>query len=400
MPTLSNVAEIIMGQSPPSNTYNDIGDGLPFYQGKTDFGFKYPKPRLYCSSPQKIAETGDILISVRAPVGPTNIAPEKSCIGRGLSAIRAVSIDPDFLFFNLRHIEPYVASLGTGSTFTAINKHHLANLEVNSYNFKTSEQRFIAYILSTVQTAIEQQERLITLTRELKSSLMRKLFTEGLRGEKQKETEIGLVPESWEVLPLDKLLRKTQYGLSLRGESAGNCGILRMTNQKEGRISPDNMQFVDLDEGDLKKYRVEKGDLLFNRTNSFELVGRTAIFDIEGEYVFASYLIRLTTVDKILNPFFLNHYLNWDDSQYHLKSIATRAISQSNISATRLRTFKVPVPRIEEQVEILQSIDTVDKKIAVLGRKKRSLEELFAALLHQLMTGQIRVNDIDLPVLN
>ena len=131
MATLSSVAEIIMGQSPPSDTYNDQGEGLPFYQGKTDFGLKYPAPRLYCTAPQKTAEAGDILISVRAPVGPTNIAPEKSCIGRGLAAIRAKGIDAEFLFFNLRYVEPYIASLGTGSTFTAINKHHLADFEVN-----------------------------------------------------------------------------------------------------------------------------------------------------------------------------------------------------------------------------------------------------------------------------
>lgn len=400
MPTLSSVADIIMGQSPPSSSYNETGDGLPFYQGKTDFGLKHPTPRLYCSSPLKVAEARDILISVRAPVGPTNLALEKSCIGRGLSAIRAQSIDSEFLFFNLRYIEPQIASLGTGSTFTAINKYHLENLEVNPSDFDLTEQRRIAHILSTVQTAIEQQERLIALTRELKAALMRKLFTEGLHGEKQKESEIGLVPESWKVQPLDELLAQTQYGLSVRGDTSGNCGILRMTNQVEGRISTDKMQYVSIDEGVLEKYRLESGDILFNRTNSLELVGRTAIFDIEGEYVFASYLIRLKTDQERLNPFFLNHYLNWDESQRRLKSIALRAVSQSNISATRLRTFQVPVPSSAVQIEINASIDTVTEKIERHRRRKALLEELFRSLLHQLMTGQIRVNDIDLPDLN
>jgi len=88
MPELSSIADLIMGQSPPSTTYNLEGDGLPFFQGKTDFGSRHPRPRQFCSAPLKIANPGDILISIRAPVGPTNIADEECCIGRGLAAIR------------------------------------------------------------------------------------------------------------------------------------------------------------------------------------------------------------------------------------------------------------------------------------------------------------------------
>jgi type I restriction enzyme S subunit len=254
------------------------------------------------------------------------------------------------------------------------------------------EQRRIAHILTTVQTAIEQQARLIALTRELKRALMRKLFTEGLRGEKQKETEIGLVPDGWDVLPLNELLTQTQYGLSVRGEEAGSYGILRMTNQADGKISTAKMQYVSISKKDYENYRLNHGDILFNRTNSIELVGRTAIFDIDGDYVFASYLIRVRTDQKRLNPFFLNHYLNWDESQKRLKTIALRAVSQSNISATRLRTFHVPVPTLDEQAEINQSIDVVNKKIGFHQQKKELLEELFRTLLHQLMTGEIRTD--------
>lgn len=89
---LSDVAKIIMGQSPPSSTYNSTGKGLPFFQGKTDFGEMYPTPRVYCTEPNRIAEPGDILITVRAPVGPTNINFVQSCIGRGLAAIRVFKI--------------------------------------------------------------------------------------------------------------------------------------------------------------------------------------------------------------------------------------------------------------------------------------------------------------------
>jgi type I restriction enzyme S subunit len=258
------------------------------------------------------------------------------------------------------------------------------------------EQRKIAAILGTVQRAIEEQERLLRLTTELKKSLLHQLFTEGLRGEPQKMTEIGPVPESWEVKPIGEYLTEAQYGISAKGSESGSYAVLRMTNQIQGRISSQNLQYVDLTLDQFQKFRVEREDILFNRTNSFDLVGRTAIFDLEGDFVFASYLIRMRTIAERLRPFFLNHYFNWEDTQLRLKSIATRAISQSNISASRLRGFLVPVPRPEEQTEIVEKLEYVDQKSSIHARKHTILANLFRTLLHQLMTARIRVDNLDL----
>src|SRR5207249_4059524 len=212
----SDVADLNMGQSPPSSTYNDAGVGLPFFQGKVDFGFRHPTPRVYCSLPQKIAEPGDILISIRAPVGPLNICDQRACIGRGLGAIRAKSIDPEYLYFDLMHSERRIVSLGTGSTFQSINRSQLGSVTVNPHGFDLGEQRQIAAVLSAVQRAIERQERLIALTDELKKALMHKLFTEGTRGEPQKQTEIGPVPESWQTKRLGSLVTRVSKVASPR----------------------------------------------------------------------------------------------------------------------------------------------------------------------------------------
>lgn len=126
---LGEVADIIMGQSPPSSTYNNKKIGLPFYQGKFEFGEMYPTPRVWCSKPKKIAENGDILLSVRAPVGPTNICNEKCCIGRGLAAVRYFSCNEHrFIFYFFRSIERQISRIGTGSTFSAISKSQIENL--------------------------------------------------------------------------------------------------------------------------------------------------------------------------------------------------------------------------------------------------------------------------------
>ena len=112
-----------MGQSPPSTTYNRSCDGLPFFQGKAEFGDLYPTVNLYCSQPNKIAKKGATLLSVRAPVGPTNLAQQDCCIGRGLAAIHTCGgIAPKFLLYLIRSIEPDISGKGTGSTFKAITK--------------------------------------------------------------------------------------------------------------------------------------------------------------------------------------------------------------------------------------------------------------------------------------
>ena len=178
---LNRIARIIMGQSPPSETYNKDGIGMPFLQGKMEFGRIYPSPVMYTSDPIKIAESNDVLISVRAPVGDVNIAPYRVCIGRGLAAIR---FDPNqanyiFFFYYFQSIKERLETLGKGSTFKAITKKDLEELTV--VNPPLKEQKSIGEILSTVDRAIElYREERIRLDR-LKRGLMDLLLTGKVR---------------------------------------------------------------------------------------------------------------------------------------------------------------------------------------------------------------------------
>jgi len=129
--SMNNVCAIILGQSPPSSTYNANGEGLPFFQGKAEFGERYPIVIKYCSTPKKTAQKNDILISVRAPVGPTNIAPSECCIGRGLAAIRPLeNIEHLYVFYYLRSIEHELSKIGTGTTFKAISGSDLRSIQI------------------------------------------------------------------------------------------------------------------------------------------------------------------------------------------------------------------------------------------------------------------------------
>lgn len=166
MMKLEDCATIIAGQSPKSEYYNTDGNGLPFFQGKADFGELYPQIRVYCSNPIKIAEKDDILLSVRAPVGPTNLAPTRVCIGRGLSAIRPnKEIERKYLLLYFRYFEAQLSSKGTGTTFKAITQQTIRNLEIPVLPLK-EQQRIVSHIeerfseldkgVETLQTIKEQ----------------------------------------------------------------------------------------------------------------------------------------------------------------------------------------------------------------------------------------------------
>ena len=180
----SYVAELIMGQSPSSDTYNLEGNGIPFFQGKKEFGDISPVVEKYCSLPKKIAYPGDILMSVRAPVGPTNLANLECCIGRGLAAIRPNSenIKTSFLLFYFKHFQSEIEKKGKGSTFSAITKSALENTIVPIPKIKKQDD-VVLYLNSVLikskltQSKLEEQ---LAYLKQLKSSILSKAFSGNL----------------------------------------------------------------------------------------------------------------------------------------------------------------------------------------------------------------------------
>lgn len=261
------------------------------------------------------------------------------------------------------------------------------------------EAEAIGSALDLVIHRAEKGAQELALVQDLKRAAARELFTRGMERGPQKETNFGSTPEAWDMRPIGAFTRKIQYGLSIRGERSGRYPILRMNCQQNGKVVMRDLQFVDLDEPTARAYQVRPGDILFNRTNSYELVGRTAIVEMETDAVFASYLVRLSLDESRLDPRFLNHFLNWDVAQSELRKLASRGVSQANISAGKLRDFPVPVPALEEQREIIAVLDAVDAKIELHKRKRVLVDRLFASVLHKFMTGDVRVADVDLSAL-
>ena len=202
--------------------------------------------------------------------------------------------------------------------------------------------------------------------------------------------EVGAVPADWEVLPLGDLLVLSQYGLSIRGERSGAVPILRMNCQQDGRVVFRDLQFVDLEPRLLAGYRLHDGDLLFNRTNSYELVGRTAMFEGEREAVFASYLVRLRVDRNRVHPAFLNFFLNLPATQERLKGLATRGVSQSNISASKLKTLPVVLPSLDVQRRIADLLAVIQSARLVGSERIDRLRALKAATMAKLFRDGLR----------
>lgn len=180
--SLPSVCDIIMGQSPPGDTYNNLGQGMPFYQGRVDFGELSPATRVWCSTPQKVAEPGDVLLCVRAPVGPTNIASERCCVGRGLAALHCKPmLDPMFLLWTLRAREDKWSKLSAGSTFEAITR-----TQLDSFTLLVpgkEEQRTIARKMSEQWQLLLDTSNLIAVRSEQLTHLKAALLDAAFSGE-------------------------------------------------------------------------------------------------------------------------------------------------------------------------------------------------------------------------
>ncbi|WP_219063375.1 restriction endonuclease subunit S [Pseudomonas sp. UMAB-08] len=171
---------LTMGQSPPGSTYNETGDGLPFYQGRTDFGFRFPEQRVFCSAPTRLAEAGDTLISVRAPVGDVNIALESCALGRGVAGIRHPEGHQSFAFYSIRglkkHFELYD---GEGTVFGSINKKDFQTLPI----VLPSEAvlRLFEEAVAPLDVAIKLNEQELRLLTEIRDTLLPKLISGQVR---------------------------------------------------------------------------------------------------------------------------------------------------------------------------------------------------------------------------
>jgi len=342
------------------------------------------------NSSTHVVPRGNLLIVTRTGIGKLAIAPFDIAISQDITGfIPNCLIDVCYLFWALNKSQGHLKIFDQGTSINGITREDLMALRVPLPTL--FEQRKIAAILSSVDAAIQETDAIIAQTEQVKRGLMQELLTRGIGHTEFRETKVGWIPVKWEAKTLGDAKIKTQYGLSKAGNSGGKYPIIRMNNLVDGRVDVSSLQYVDIDEIDYNKYRLENGDILFNRTNSADLVGKTAIFNLIGNFVFASYIIRIICKRDVLKPEFLNFYMNWDRSQNRLKLRATTGVSQSNINAVTLKKFEIPLPPIHEQEQIAAILSSVDKELEAEREHRAWLETVKTGLMQNLLTGRKRV---------
>ncbi len=382
--TLPSVAHIIMGQSPPSSVYNSVGKGLPFYQGKTDFGELFPKPRMYCTAPIKIAEANDILISVRAPVGPTNISPARSCIGRGLAAIRPKSnLDQKYLLYFLRFYEPQLAQLGQGSTFEAVGKKELEDIEIPLPPL--AEQQRIAGILARADRLRQLRRYALQLSDGYLQAVFLQLFGDPVTN-----------PMGWEIRPLGDLIISFEGGVNFpplsEGDKASDWRVLKISSVTWGDFNPLESKPIRPNVKFDQSLIVRKGDLLISRANTTELVGAVSMVRQTPPKVLLPdklWRIKIKEDSKVL-PDFVLFVLRQDSLRKIIGDLATGSSgSMKNISKAKAATLPIPLASLKLQEQFVCIVERFERLRAQQHEAARQADHLFATLLHRAFRGEL-----------
>ncbi|CAA0081107.1 Type-1 restriction enzyme EcoKI specificity protein [Zhongshania aliphaticivorans] len=402
---LTDIAILNMGQSPSSSDVNTNGTGIVFFQGKAEFGKLYPTPKKYCTAPKKIAESGDILLSIRAPVGPTNLANQKTAIGRGLAAIKATPslTDPKFLLHYFRALEPWLSQQGTGTTFKAVSGQFLK--EITATLPPLAEQKVIAdkldELLAQVDTLKTRLDAIPAILKRFRQSVLAAAvsgkLTEEWRDNKHSFTTKELIKkldaERREVLEQEisqgnketaRLLKKIKsHSPKLPDETLPtnwewttfmqamervvdchnktapyeNDGIplIRTPDIRDGKISLDGARYISQKTYEYWSRRCppEQGDIIFTREAP---MGEAGIVPKGVTLCMGQRMMLLRPMPKFVNPEYT--LLNIQSVQFQermLKQAIGTGVKHLRVADVEALVF--PLAPLAEQTEIVRRVD-------------------------------------------
>jgi type I restriction enzyme S subunit len=402
---LASIAHIEMGQSPDSSTVKE-GDhcGVPFLQGNGEFGDTHPAPRFSCTAPMKMCRVGDILISVRAPVGAMNIADRDYCIGRGLAAVRVAGMSATLAAHLVSAAAPALRRVAQGTTFEAISKTDLASLVVMAP--PQADREPLGRVLDTLDTTIRQTEATMEKLKQVKQGLMHDLLTRGIdtngalrppqsqAPHRYKDSPLGWIPREWEARVLNDLVdqrRPIVYGILMPGQGhEGGVPVVKVKDIMGGSILLDQLLLtspaLDLE---YKRSRLKAGDLLFTIRGS---VGRTAFVPAQLEDANITQdtaRIGISGVDARFVREYLAMLLPVRFIATHTLGVAVQGINLRDV-----RRIPIAVPRPDEATAIADILNTANIRISAEALNFQKLKLQKSGLMDDLLTGRVRVTPL------
>ena len=393
------ITNYIKGKTPKVLINNGDDDTLPYLSPDYLRGVSEPEQYTKQDTKSVVIDDGEVIVLWDGSNAGEVLISKKGVLASTMTMLQfdETQIDKAYFGYSFQNLEYILKAKTAGSGIPHADKGVISKLEF--YKPSLPEQTAIANILSKVDEAIAAVQGSIAAAERLKKSLMQNLLTGRMKpdGTLRKDDEFytdekfGKVPKGWEVKRVDEIADFVQYGLNQASSETGNIPMFRMNNIVNGVMQNYPLVYVNLNEMTLGQYKLEKGDILFNRTNSMDLVGKVGVFKLEGDYVFASYLIRIR-VSKDNNPYFVNYALNSHPIQCSLRSKATPAVSQANINSKSLRGTFILIPKEKrEQDGIVSRIEQVELGINNKQQKIATLERLKKSLMQNLLTGRVRV---------
>ncbi|MEM5557449.1 restriction endonuclease subunit S [Aliarcobacter cryaerophilus] len=371
----NSVCKLIMGQSPSSDTYNSNGNGMAFFQGKKEFGEIYPTVEQYTTEPKKIAEIGDILLSVRAPVGPTNIANIKCCIGRGLGAIRPNKSNTltNYLLYFFRNFELEISNKGKGSTFSAITKKELEETDIPLPPLK-EQKRIVAkldILFAKIDKAIALHQKNCEEADIFMASVLNDVFVE--------------LEEKYEKKQLNEIVIFGGKNISTLEYPNLIYFSLEDIETQTGKI----LNYKTVNESGVKGTAVSFDDnvVLYSKLRPY--LNKVIVPNLEG--CATTELVVLKPKDK-LDKYFLASYLRSSNIVNFLNNDSMGA----KMPRTNMKTFRnldIPLPSLKAQQKVVSYLDEISNKIEKIKQiqkeKMQSLKELKASILDKAFKGEL-----------
>jgi len=387
--------DLIRGKEVGSNNYNNDNKGKRFIRIVDLSGSR--DDILYTTSNNVIeCNKDDILISFD---GSPGIVATKF-FGAISSGIRKIyfkdnSLNKKYTYYFLQtsYIQNIIKKFSTGVTIKHASK-AIPNLIIIIPRLE--EQKRIAYVLSKIENAIKIQDRIINSLQELKKSMMHKLFTEGIGHTEFKDTEIGRIPKEWEIKKISELF-SIEHGISItpkRRKLRANYPMLRTSNMGWGKISLEKIDYSWFSDDEIKNLNLQYGDLLVCEGGD---IGRTAMWTGELEKVgYQNHLHRLRKKYDSVSPLFYMYWMQYAILYSHLYINEGNKTTIPNLSKSKIMNFNVVYTTYEEQKRIADILSAIDNKISIEEKRKDSFENLFKSMLNELMTGQIRVKNLEM----
>ena len=377
---LGEACNIIMGQSPPSTSYNTYGLGLPFFQGKAEFTDLYPIVEKWCNAPNKIAEPNDILLSVRAPVGTTNIANQKCCIGRGLAAIRFDNYK--YAFYFLRSAKQELESKGTGTTFTAISGETIRGT-LFPLPPKSTQQAIVSKIEELFSELDKGIENLRTAQQQLKTyrqSVLKWAFV----NDTFKNYFVKDVTEKIQIGPFGTQLHKEDY-------VENGIPLINPIHIKDGFIVADYSFSIQNSKRDsLPNYILKEGDVIMGRRGEMARCGLVTKKE-SGWFCGTGSLYFRPDIKKV-NPVFLYYYLRSEPVKKYLDENAG-GTTMANLNLKIVNEIPISLPSVEEQQQIVQAIESrlsvADKMEESITQSLQQAEALRQSILKKAFEGRL-----------